>query len=58
VDGGAWRNAVELAELVESEAQRGENFKVEFGNGLRRSLRDFFVESGAPAQDAHDQFRR
>jgi len=58
VDGGAGRDAVEFAELVESDAERGENFKVEFGNGLRRSLRDFFIEAGAPAQDAHHQFRR
>jgi len=58
VDGGSGRDAVEPAELVESKAEGGEDFKIEFGNSLRRSLRDFSIEGGAPAQDAHDQLRR
>jgi hypothetical protein len=45
VDGGARRDAVEVAELVESETEGGENFKIEFGNGLRRRRRNFFVEA-------------
>jgi hypothetical protein len=56
VEGGAFRNAIERAELVEGEAKGDENFEVEFGERLGRGLGDFGIEARAPAEDSHDEF--
>ena len=51
--GGAFRNAIEPAELVKRETKGDKNFQVEFGERLRGGWGDFGIEARAPAEDSH-----
>ena len=57
VEGGALRNAIEPAELVDERGEgRSRISRSSFGEWLRGGAGDFVVEERTPAEHAHDEF--